>query len=49
MREEFAFMNRVYDMYDYRAIEFKKRNKIHYITVSLKGITEFSYNQANFL
>lgn len=43
MKEEFAFMNRFSDFYDYRAVEFKKRNPDHFLTISVKGVTENSF------
>ena len=45
MKQEFAYMNRFTDFYDYRAVEFKKRSAEHYLTISLKGVTECSHSK----
>jgi dynein heavy chain len=41
MYEEFCYLNRYEHPYDWRIVEFDRRNREEYMTISVRGITKY--------
>lgn len=48
LSEEFCYMNRGQLPYDYQIVEYEQRNRLEYLTVSIRGITFYSYGETDF-
>mmetsp|Transcript_28714 Transcript_28714/g.25821 ORF Transcript_28714/g.25821 Transcript_28714/m.25821 type:complete len:201 (-) Transcript_28714:115-717(-) len=49
MADEFCYLNKRDDPYDWKIIDFDKRNPKEYMTISSRGITHFLDDDATFL
>lgn len=49
MADEFCYLNKRDDPYDWKIIDFDKRNHKEYMTISSRGITHFLDEDAQFL
>jgi dynein heavy chain len=48
MQEEFCYLNKHDNPYDWRIVEFEKRNNKEYMTISARGITKFLNGEVEF-
>jgi len=49
MRDEFCYLNRRNHAYDYKIVDYDKRNKNEYMTISARGITHYVENVGDFI
>lgn len=49
MRDEFCYLNRRAHAYDYKIVDYDKRNKSEYMTISARGITHYIDNVGEFI
>lgn len=49
MVDEFCYLNKCGDPYDFKIVEFEERDPKEYMTISARGITHFLYDEAIFL
>lgn len=49
MRDEFCYLNRRKHAYDYKIVDYDKRNKKEYMTISARGITHYIDNVGEFI
>ena len=48
MADEFCYLNKCSNPYDFKIVEFYQRNPKEYMTISARGITHFVDNEAEF-
>jgi dynein heavy chain len=48
MSEEFCYLNKFEHAYDWRIVEFEKRNEKEYMTISTRGITKYVAGEIEF-
>lgn len=48
MADEFCYLNKCSNPYDFKIVEFDDRNKTEYMTISARGITHFIDDEATF-
>ena len=49
MRDEFCYLNRRNHAYDYKIVDYDKRNLKDYMTISARGITHYVDNVGEFI
>jgi len=49
MHDEFCYLNRRNHAYDYKIVDYDKRNKDEYMTISARGITHYVDNVGDFI
>jgi dynein heavy chain, axonemal len=49
MIDEFCYLNRRAHAYDYKIVDYDKRNKSEYMTISARGITHYIDNVGEFI
>lgn len=48
MADEFCYLNKCSNPYDFKIVEFDKRNTHEYMTISARGVTHFVNDEAVF-
>ena len=49
MKDEFCYLNRFNHAYDWRIVEFDKKNENEYMTISARGITKYVKGEIEFM
>ncbi len=49
MADEFCYLQRCGQPYDFKVVEFDNKNAEEYMTISARGITHFVEGEGNFL